>query len=49
LRFPPGGSREARESYQGRPEDEFLDDPQTHIPNRPPPGFDLEFQRDPRR
>ena len=29
LRFPPGENRDVRERYQGREQDEWLDDPQT--------------------
>ena len=39
LRFPPGENRETRERYQGRDQDEFLDDPRTHDRWQPPPDF----------
>jgi len=52
LRFAPGGEREARQRYEQRPverpDDDWLDDPQTLNRDRPPPGFNLEFRMAPR-
>ena len=53
LRFPPEGGREARQRSEQRPaerpDDDWLDDPQTLDRDRPPPGFNFEFRRGPRQ
>lgn len=51
LRFSPGGGGEVRQRYEQRPverpEDEWLDNPQTVERDRPPPGFNLQFRMPP--
>lgn len=49
LRFPPGDTRDARERYQGRETDEWLDDPRTLERGRPPQGFSPDYQLENRR